>query len=205
MDFGDILAQWEGMERRPKSPEGKNSPERDPRDLNKPRKRLANAPSLFPAEEKKEAVPSPSFPPGGQNPADGGLPRANPMDVWLRRYGVVDKDEALERHRRQERNSSREHLKRLPAEATIDLHGLTRDEAWSRLDCFVGECSRRGLRKIMIVHGKGNHSCGQGEVPVLSAMVRSFVECDSRLGMSGHPDKRLGGTGATWAVIKKNI
>jgi DNA-nicking Smr family endonuclease len=36
-------------------------------------------------------------------------------------------------------------------------------------------------------------------------MVREFIECDKRLGASGHPDARLGGSGATWVAIKRSL
>ncbi len=195
MDFGDILAQWEEV--------SKKESGRKNKDENVPRKRLANAPS-FEVEGKNSTQTDVHK--GKREPlSNENLPKANPMDVWLRRYGVIDKDVALERFQQQEQESDREYLKKLPPEATIDLHGLTRDEAWNKLDGFVRECSRRGLKKILIVHGKGNHcNACQGEPSVLSAMVRSFIESDKRLGASGHPDKRLGGTGATWVMIKKN-
>lgn len=93
----------------------------------------------------------------------------------------------------------------MPICARIDLHGLTRNEAWARLDNFVSDCCRRGLKKILIVHGKGSHSKEKSDVSILSAMVRNFIELDSRLGASGHPDKKLGGSGATWVIIKNEI
>ena len=132
------------------------------------------------------------------------LPRVNPMDLWLRRYGVVDKDSLAQEVAERERSQNREYLKKLPFGAKIDLHGLTRDEAWERLDAFIGDCSRRGIQKVLIVHGKGHHAKEKADVSILSAMVRTFVELDRRLGASGHPDKKLGGNGATWVIIKKN-
>jgi DNA-nicking Smr family endonuclease len=91
-------------------------------------------------------------------------------------------------------------LKTMRPEASIDLHGLTREEAWSALDNFVSTCCSRGLQKILIVHGKGNHP---GSDAALYKMVRGFIECDKRLGASGHPDARFGGSGATWVGIKR--
>jgi DNA-nicking Smr family endonuclease len=90
-------------------------------------------------------------------------------------------------------------LKTMRPEATIDLHGMTREEAWTALDSFVSTCCSRDLRKILIVHGKGNHP---GSDAALYKMVRDYIECDKRLGASGHPDARLGGSGATWVAIK---
>ena len=126
--------------------------------------------------------------------------KVNPMTEWMRRYGVVDKDAVKEEAQRQEAMEDRSVLLALPYEATIDLHGLTSEEAYSRLDSFVTECRKRGLRKILIIHGKGNHS---ETGPVLSGLVRSFIERDWRLGESGHPDKSDGGKGATWVIIRK--
>lgn len=126
--------------------------------------------------------------------------KVNPMNEWMRRYGVVDKDAAKEEADRQEAMEDRETLLAMPYEATIDLHGLTTAEANARLDSFVTECRKRDLRKILIIHGKGNHS---ETGPVLSGLVRSFIERDWRLGESGHPDKYDGGKGATWVIIRK--
>lgn len=134
------------------------------------------------------------------DPLKTGTSPVNPMTEWMRRYGVVDKDAVKEETLRQEAMEDRSVLLALPYEATIDLHGLTTDEAYSRLDSFVTECRKRGLRKILIIHGKGNHS---ETGPVLSGLVRSFIERDWRLGESGHPDKYDGGKGATWVIIRK--
>jgi len=126
---------------------------------------------------------------------------ANPMDVWLRRYGVIDKDAEAEEYEYRTKIENREYLRQMRPEETIDLHGMTREEAWQRLDCFVAACKQRGLRKILIIHGKGNHS--HGTDPVLGEMVRSFIEADKRLGSSGHPDRNHGGSGATWVIIRQ--
>jgi DNA-nicking Smr family endonuclease len=122
------------------------------------------------------------------------------MTEWLRRYGVVDKDAVAEKAMEQEKQKDRAWLLDMPYEAEIDLHGLTAEEATMRLDQFVGECYKRGIRKILIIHGKGNHS---EDAPVLSGMVRSFIERDYRLGESGHPDKKDGGKGATWVILRE--
>jgi len=126
--------------------------------------------------------------------------RINPMTEWLRRYGVVDKDAVAEKAAENEKQKDRAWLLDMPYEAQIDLHGLTAEEASIRLDQFVGECYKRGIRKVLIIHGKGNHS---EDMPVLSGMVRSFIERDYRLGESGHPDKKDGGKGATWVILRE--
>lgn len=199
MDFGDILNQWDEL----CAQEERTRKGRD----NKPRQRLPNAPRVEKSEEKDrgmQAVQNTRSGKSSSTQAEDALSQVNPMELWLRRHGVVDKDALAQEAEERERNQSREYLKKLPIGARIDLHGLTRDEAWERLDSFVADCSRRGIQKVLIVHGKGHHSKERSDVSILSAVVRTFIELDRRLGASGHPDKRLGGSGATWVIIKKN-
>lgn len=122
------------------------------------------------------------------------------LEDWLLHNVVPDKDMLLAEHDKQCRLSDARQIHLVPADASVDLHGLSRDAAWRRLDMFVSDCICRGYTKILIIHGKGNHSGGD---PVLADMVRSFIEYDSRLGKSGHPGIKDGGTGATWVLIKK--
>ncbi len=199
MDFGDILNQWDELcaqeERTRKGGD------------NKPRQRLPNAPRVEKSEGQDRGMQTVQNTRSGKSSstqAKDALSQVNPMELWLRRHGVVDKDALAQEAEERERNQSREYLKKLPIGARIDLHGLTRDEAWERLDSFVADCSRRGIQKVLIVHGKGHHSKERSDVSILSAVVRTFIELDRRLGASGHPDKRLGGSGATWVIIKKN-
>ena len=198
MDFGDILNQWDDLCRQEEAEKKAKA-----RGTNKPRPRLPNAPRLEKTESSKTLVIETHWA-DSEPEEETELPSVNPMDLWLRRYGVVDKDSLAQEVAERERGQNREYLKKLPFGAKIDLHGLTRDEAWERLDAFIGDCSRRGIQKVLIVHGKGHHSKEKSDVSILSAMVRTFVELDRRLGASGHPDKKLGGNGATWVIIKKN-
>lgn len=198
MDFGDILNQWDDLCRQEEAEKKAKA-----RGTNKPRPRLPNAPRLEKTESSKTLVIETQWA-DSEPEEETELPSVNPMDLWLRRYGVVDKDSLAQEVAERERGQNREYLKKIPFGAKIDLHGLTRDEAWERLDAFIGDCSRRGIQKVLIVHGKGHHSKEKSDVSILSAMVRTFVELDRRLGASGHPDKKLGGNGATWVIIKKN-
>ncbi len=126
--------------------------------------------------------------------------RANPMDIWLNRYGTIDKDKIQDEAEENIKLHDLSYLNELKPEARIDLHQMTRDEAWSALESFVNDCERRGLKKILIIHGKGQHS--HGSDPVLGPMVKTFIEQDKRLGRSGHPDRNHGGNGATWVILK---
>ena len=68
------------------------------------------------------------------------------------------------------RQQDREYVLNMKPEAYLDLHGLHQDEARERLDGFITDCKRRGLRKVMIIHGKGIHT--HGTDPVLGELVR---------------------------------
>ncbi len=59
-------------------------------------------------------------------------------------------------------------------QAHVDLHGLTRDEAKTRVIRFVDESRRAGRRCILIVHGRGLHS--KDQIPVLKEAVRTWLE-----------------------------
>ncbi len=122
------------------------------------------------------------------------------MDVWIRRTGIVDKDAEAEQTGGDASPAERRRaLRALRCEATLDLHGLTRDEAWVRLEAFFAEAVSRSLRKVLIIHGKGSHSA---EDPVLSRMVRTFLERHPRAGESGYSDRASGGHGSTWVILK---
>ncbi len=185
MDFGDILSQWDSIEK------SKSQPKKGPQKSNK----KANAPTK---EQKMLKAMGYSY---EKQMEEDNKRRANPMEVWLNRHGTVDKDKIADEAENEAKLHNREYLRTMVPEATIDLHGFTRDEAWARLDGFVADSIRRGFRKIMIIHGKGNHS--HGSDPVLGPMVRQYIEQNKKLGTSGHPDKNNGGNGATWVLIKE--
>jgi DNA-nicking Smr family endonuclease len=58
-------------------------------------------------------------------------------------------------------------------QAQLDLHGLRRDEARERLNHFVHDAKRSGLRCVRVIHGKGNGS--PGREPVLKSKVKSWL------------------------------
>lgn len=188
MDFGDILEQWDKQQKDAERKQKQSG-------YNTVSHKRANAPT---AEEKAASAFRKEFEIEKENQK-----RINPMELWLRRYGTVDKDSLAEQEEARTKYHSRSSLVELKPQARIDLHGLKREDAWNRLDSFVTECESKGIKKIMIVHGKGIHT--HGTDPVLGEMVRKFIEQDKRLGTSGHPDSSAGGKGATWVIIKDNL
>ncbi|GMO20052.1 MAG: Smr/MutS family protein [Treponemataceae bacterium] len=125
------------------------------------------------------------------------------LEQWLQNNSVPDKDFIARETAEKNRRISRRIAQAMEIDDVVDLHGLTQDEAWSALENFVDRCYRSGDKKILIIHGKGNHSAqGEGE-GVLKKMVGTFVARSSRIGLSGHPENKDGGSGATWAIIRR--
>lgn len=121
------------------------------------------------------------------------------MNHWL------DTEESWSNYKKDEQpedsqlGENRSFLRKLSPEAEIDLHGKTISESEHLLAGFLKESSRKGLRKVLIIHGKGRHS---KTGPVLVRWVKQYIENSSLCGETGHPDNRDGGSGATWVILK---
>jgi len=100
---------------------------------------------------------------------------------------------------------SREILRRLRrghwvVQEHIDLHGMNSEQARHLLAQFLGACSRRALRCIRIVHGKGLRS--PNREPVLKNKVRVWLaRRDDVLAFCQAPANQ-GGGGALLVLLK---
>jgi DNA-nicking Smr family endonuclease len=56
-------------------------------------------------------------------------------------------------------------------QAHLDLHGMVKDEAKKALETFIEGSRRKGLRCVLVVHGRGLHS--KDQLPVLKDLVRT--------------------------------
>jgi uncharacterized protein TP_0674 len=124
----------------------------------------------------------------------------NPMDYWVRRYGVYDKDaQDVKEAASFDNQTEKRRLRAMRPQAEIDLHGMTLEEAYGALVTFFDDAVRRDYQKVLIIHGKGNHSQNG---PVLARFVQKFLETHAHAGETGHPKGRDGGTGSTWIILK---
>ncbi len=98
------------------------------------------------------------------------------------------------------RHLSRGRIEALPVEAVLDLHGMTAASAEESLRSFFRDAAARGLGKVLVIHGKGNHS---GDEPVLGKTVSRFLESCPFAGRHGFADRKSGGRGAVWVVVRK--
>ena len=87
-------------------------------------------------------------------------------------------------------------------DASLDLHGLSCEEAWKALHDFFEDSSWRRFEKVLIIHGKGNHyvTLPSGD---LRDLTKRFIESCSYAGESGFCPSKGGGTGATWVILKE--
>jgi len=125
--------------------------------------------------------------------------RTRSRDNWFESDGFWDSYDKGEEEREDDKVRRREHLRMMEPEAEIDLHGLSVEEALLDLDRFLREASRRGLRKVLIIHGKGNHS---KEGPVLPGAVLDLLRSSPLAGETGTAKRDKGGRGATWVIVR---
>lgn len=174
MDFGEILDNWDAMKKTGGKAQGAAGapPEGEARSTEVRNVEARRA-------EARRAV--------------------DPLTAWLRINGVIDKD-ALGEAGGESPADRRRRLKEKRPDAVVDLHGLTRDEAWDRLQSFVAEAHRGGAEKILVIHGKGNHSEGEA---ILKRTAKDFLERCPLTGEQGTAPAVHGGAGATWALLKR--
>ncbi|MBN2657207.1 MAG: Smr/MutS family protein [Spirochaetales bacterium] len=125
----------------------------------------------------------------------------HPMESLLKKYAPDREILGSKTEEKPQVNKvSHEKMKRRKADLVLDLHGMTADEARIALNRFIRRSYSTGARKILIIHGKGNHTKGEA---VLKPLVRSILELSPYIGDTGTPERRDGGSGATWAVVRQ--
>ena len=74
-----------------------------------------------------------------------------------------------------------------PAAEEIDLHGLTVDEAVSRLEEFLYAAYRAGHQRVWVIHGRGTGVLKQEVGRYLSghSLVRAYRQADGAHGGVG--------------------
>ena len=125
----------------------------------------------------------------------------NSMESWLRDNGIYDKD-GQTKDKAPSHTGQRHRLRSKKPDDVLDIHGLTRDEAWLSLEHFFDMARSRAFQKLLVIHGKGNHSNGDA---ILGRTVRDFIEQCPNAGESGYEKASDGGTGATWVLLKNDI
>lgn len=80
-------------------------------------------------------------------------------------------------------------------DARLDLHGLTSQEAEKKVFNFIYKCKQKGLRTVLVIHGKGSG--------VLMTLVYSIAQSHPHIEDYQSAYSKLGGSGALIIKIKK--
>lgn len=90
---------------------------------------------------------------------------------------------------------------RWSVQASLDLHGHTRDEARLALATFLAETRVKGQYCLPIVHGKGQHS--PGREPVLKHLTLGWLSRRQEVLAFCQAPPRDGGSGAVLVLRRK--
>ena len=182
MDFGDILDQWDRQTGKPMGKMGKKVPRMEHTRI----------------EEDAADDAGQDGGAAGNEPLRSS-PAVEPPKDWRRQYDIPDKDAEIAAAAVSPGKRRRRLLAKKP-DATLDLHGFTREDAWNTLDGFFRASRQQGCDKLLIIHGRGNHSEGEA---ILKRTVREFIERCPFAGESGQGASAEGGSGATWVLLKE--
>lgn len=96
-------------------------------------------------------------------------------------------------------------------EAVLDLHGLTEDEAFARVDSFIPQSYALGRRCVMIITGKGIRVHPDEDVFAVKGVLRKQVpqwlnmaRLRAMILVYKHPSEKLGGNGALYILLRRN-
>jgi DNA-nicking Smr family endonuclease len=191
VDFGDILAQWDNHRSR-KRGEPRGRPEK------------ANAEDT--AGNAEDTARNAEDTAGNAEDTADDATEAMPADhigALLDRYPPSDEvrrqKDGSSSDRHEVRASERRRLRALRPQRSIDLHGLSADEAVHRVERFLRRSAEEGLEKVLIIHGKGMHSASE---PVLGRRVKELLQRLPLAGEFGAGKREWGGRGVTWVILR---
>ncbi|MFP4363124.1 MAG: Smr/MutS family protein [Spirochaetia bacterium] len=118
------------------------------------------------------------------------------MQSWLDSNSVPDKDSLQPKA---ENKPKIKNLVQMTPQDTLDLHGMTVPEAEATTNSFLQASANKGYIKVLIIHGKGNHSGGEA---VLKKHIRKYIQDHPLCGRTGEPGRKEGGSGALWVILR---
>ena len=96
-------------------------------------------------------------------------------------------------------------------QAVLDLHGLTENQAFDRVEDFVAKSYNRGLRCIIIITGKGLQHKDEEDIFSPKGVLRKSVpqwlnlpHLRAAILIYKHPSAKLGGSGALYILLRRN-
>jgi len=122
------------------------------------------------------------------------------MERWLDTHEVTPKEPDMKKGLPVvSGNQGRESILRMEPQRQLDLHGFTSADAEEEVDRFIRESHSRGAEKVRVITGKGLHSAAE---PVLQKTVRLYLEKSALCGEFGYENKKNGGRGAFWVLLR---
>jgi DNA-nicking Smr family endonuclease len=83
----------------------------------------------------------------------------------------------------------------LPIDGVLDLHAFNPKDVKDLVPEYLGECLRRGITEVRIIHGKGTGT--------LKAIVHGLLTADPRVAAFEDADAAAGSWGATVVRLRK--
>ncbi len=131
-------------------------------------------------------------------------------DIYSQWMQTHDEDAAIsKRLRDRSQNGSRGRnpdspsinaLRQMKAQAELDLHNYKLEESFVAVKAFLDQSKARGLRKVLVITGKGIHSAG-GEA-VLRPAVSAAIANHPAVREAFTPKAAEGGSGAIAVILK---
>lgn len=92
-------------------------------------------------------------------------------------------------------------LGKYTVDAVLDLHRKTVEQSRQEVFSFIQDCTRLGLRTVMILHGKGDRS---QQPALLKSYVNKWLPGLSQVMAFHSAQRHHGGAGAVYILLKKN-
>ena len=96
-------------------------------------------------------------------------------------------------------------------EAVLDLHGLTEDEAFAKVDSFIPQSYALGRRCVMIITGKGIRVHPNDDIFTSKGVLRKQVpqwlnmaRLRAMILIYKHASEKMGGEGALYILLRRN-
>lgn len=129
---------------------------------------------------------------------------ADEILAYVERFGVYNKDSSGVSSKSQKQRDGSVYKVKRAMEKRIDLHGMSVDEAEQYLRRSIDQAKAVGITQLLVVHGRGMHSRGNGGADVIRQRVRELFsrEYAHLIESYKYASGAEGGDGATRVFLK---
>lgn len=85
------------------------------------------------------------------------------------------------------------------AEAVLDLHGMTVEQSRTSLYHFITQCRQKGVRHVLVIHGKGRENCK----PILKNKLNHWLRQIPEVIAFSSAVNKHGATGALYVLLRR--